>query len=100
MRGRISVPPRLCARPWKLAPIRPKVTPYAVSFEKFHKFIRKLYEFVIAIVQSARVAGRVALEQRIVPIFLVLVESKRQRSVSGGRSRFAPLLLSPRGHWR
>src|SRR5436853_3945175 len=99
VRGRTSVPPRLGVNR-ELAPVRPKVAPYVVPFEELHEFVRKLNESVVTIVQVAGVTGRVALEQRIIPIFLVLIESKRQRRISGGRPRLTPLLLSPGRHGR
>src|SRR5215471_7587223 len=98
MRRRISVPPRLGIFPRELAPVRPKVAPYAVPFEELDKFVRKLNESVVTIVQVAGVAGRIALEQRVIPIFLVRKESKSQRRLSGGRPRLTPLLLPPSCH--
>src|SRR5579883_1898345 len=100
MRGGISIPARLCVRPGELAPVGPKIAPYAVSFEELHELVRKLDEPVVAVVQGARVAGRVALEQRIIPVLLVLVKPEGERSVSGRRSRLAPLLFAPIRHRR
>src|SRR5579872_4128752 len=94
MRSRISVPTRL----WiirELAAVRPKVAPSVVPFEEHHEFVRKLNEPVVRVVQVAGVTRRVALEQRIIPIFLVLIEPKGQRRISGGRPGFTPLLLAP-----
>src|SRR5207244_11288450 len=84
----------------ELAPIRPKVAPYVVAFEELHEFVRKLNESVVTVIQVAGVTGRVALEQRIVPIFLVLIESEGQRRISGGRPGLTPLLFSPIRHGR
>src|SRR6202158_2778919 len=95
MRSRISVPPRLCVSPRELAPIRPKVAPYMVPFEELDEFVIQLDESVVSIVEVAGVTGRVALEQRIIPVFLVLIESKSERRISGGRPRLTPFLLSP-----
>src|SRR5262245_20541888 len=100
MGSRISVPTRLCFRSRQLAPVRPKVAPYTVPFEEHHELVRKPNESVVTVVQIAGITGRVALEQRIIPIFLVLVESKSQRRISGGGPGFAPLLFSPFRHGR
>jgi hypothetical protein len=56
-----------------------------VPFEELDEFVRQLHEPVVTIVEVAGVTGRVALEQRIVPVFLVLKESKSQRRISRGR---------------
>src|ERR1035438_1740273 len=42
----------------------------------------------------------IQIGQRIIPIFLVLIESKGKRRISGGRPRLTPLLLSPIRHGR
>src|SRR5260221_14092248 len=78
MRRRISVPPRLWIHR-ELASVRPKVAPCVVPLEEHDEFVSKLNESVVSIVQVAGVTGRAALEQRIIPIFLVLIETKRQR---------------------
>src|SRR5678815_5642605 len=100
MGSRIAVPTRLCVRSRQLAPVCPEVAPHAVSFEEHHEFVLELNESVVAVVEIAGVTGRVALEERIVPIFLILVEPKRQRRISGRRPCFTPLLFSPFRHGR
>src|ERR1700730_12623049 len=90
--GRISVPTRLCFRSRQLASVRPKVAPYAVPLEELHEFVLKLHESVVTVVLGAGETRRVALEQRIIPIFLILVKSKSQRRISGGGPGLAPLL--------
>src|SRR5262249_30074263 len=98
MGSRISVPTRLCLRSRQLAPVRPDVAPYTVPFEEHREFVIKLNESVVTVVQVAGVARRVALEKRIIPVFLILVEAKGQRRISSGRPGLTPLLFSPFRH--
>src|SRR6185312_5668778 len=97
MSGRIAVLARLRISR-DLAPVRPQVAPRVVPFEELDEFVVELHEPVVAVVQVAGITGRIALEQRIVPILLVLKEPKGQGRIPGGRLRLAPFLLAPIRH--